>query len=287
MKSHHVTLSNGNEMPLLGFGVFQMSDEEAERSVVDAIEIGYRSIDTAASYQNEEAVGRGIKRSGIARDEIFVTSKLWIADASYENAKAAYQTSLDKLGLDYLDLYLLHQPFGDIFGAWRALTELYRDAKVKAIGLSNFSAGKLTNFVLTNQKVLGLDTVPLVNQIETNPFNQQVEARAAMHEFGTVHEGWAPFAEGYHDIFTNEVLATIAGSHGKSIGQVVIRWHIQREIVAIPKSVRRERIAENFDVFDFELSDADMAHITELDINAKLVDHEDPMFVARLFSRLG
>jgi 2,5-diketo-D-gluconate reductase A len=282
-----VKLSNGHEMPILGFGVFQMSNEEAKQSVVDAIETGYRSIDTAASYQNEEAVGRGIKKGGVAREELFVTSKLWIADASYDAAKKAYQTSLDKLGLDYLDLYLLHQPFGDVFGAWRALTELYEAGKVKAIGVSNFSAAKLTNFVLTNQKVLGIDTVPFVNQVETNPFNQEVAARAVMQEFGIVHEGWAPFAEGNHGIFTNEVLTKIAESHGKSNGQVVLRWHVQKGIVAIPKSVRKQRIQENFDVFDFELSDAEMAKIAGLDINATIVDHEDPDFVNRLFSRLG
>jgi 2,5-diketo-D-gluconate reductase A len=282
-----VKLSNGHEMPILGFGVFQMSNEEAEQSVVDAIETGYRSIDTAASYQNEEAVGRGIKTSGIPREEIFVTSKLWIADASYEAAKKAYQTSLDKLGLEYLDLYLLHQPFGDVFGAWRALTELYDAGKVKAIGVSNFSAAKLTNFVLTNQRVLGVDTVPLVNQVETNPFNQEVPARAVMEEFGIVHEGWAPFAEGNHGIFTNAVLTKIAESHGKSIGQIVLRWHVQKGIVAIPKSVRKERIEENFAVFDYELSDAEMDKIAGLDINATIVNHEDPEFVNRLFSRLG
>ncbi len=282
-----IKLSNGNEMPVLGFGVFQMNNEETEQSVVDAIEIGYRSIDTAASYQNEEAVGRGIKKSGIARDKIFVTSKLWIADASYEKAKNAYQTSLEKLGLDYLDLYLLHQPFGDVFGAWKALAELYEAGKVKAIGVSNFSGAKLTNFVLTNQKVLDINTVPLVNQIETNPFNQEVEARAIMHEYGIVHEGWAPFAEGNYGIFTNGVLAKIAQGHGKTIGQVVLRWHVQKGIVAIPKSVRRERIEENFDVFDFELSHAEMDQIAGLDINATIVNHEDPEFVRRLFSRLG
>ena len=282
-----IKLSNDDEMPALGFGVFQMSDEETERSVVDAIEVGYRLIDTAASYQNEEAVGRGLKKSGIARDEIFVTSKLWIADASYDKAKKAYQTSLDKLGLDYLDLYLLHQPFGDVFGTWRALTELYEEGKVKAIGVSNFGGAKLTNFILTNQKVLGIDTVPLVNQVETNPFNQEVEVRAVMQEYGIVHEGWAPFAEGQHGIFTNEVLARIAEGHNKSIGQVVLRWHIQKGIVAIPKSVRRERIEENFDVFNFELSDAEMEKITGLDTNATIVNHEDPAFVKRLFSRLG
>lgn len=282
-----ITLANGNEMPALGFGVFQMSDEEAEQSVADALLAGYRLIDTAASYANEEAVGRGIQQSGVPRGEIFVTSKLWIADASYEAAKKAYQTSIDKLGLDYLDLYLLHQPFGDIFGAWRGLAELYEAGDVKAIGVSNFSAARLTNFVLTNRKVLNVDAVPHVNQVETNPFNQEVEARRVMQEFGIVHEGWAPFAEGQHGIFTNNVLSKIAESHGKTIGQVVLRWHVQKGIVAIPKSVRKERIEENFDVFDFALSEADMKSIAGLDIEARIVNHEDPDFVNRLFSRLG
>lgn len=282
-----ITLANGNEMPALGFGVFQMSDEEAEQSVADALLAGYRLIDTAASYANEEAVGRGIQQSGVPRGEIFVTSKLWIADASYEAAKKAYQTSIDKLGLDYLDLYLLHQPFGDIFGAWRGLAELYEAGDVKAIGVSNFSAARLTNFVLTNRKVLNVDAVPHVNQVETNPFNQEVEARRVMQEFGIVHEGWAPFAEGQHGIFTNNVLSKIAESHGKTIGQVVLRWHVQKGIVAIPKSVRKERIEENFDVFDFALSEADMESIAGLDIEARIVNHEDPDFVNRLFSRLG
>lgn len=281
-----VTLSNGNKMPLLGFGVFQMNDEEAEQSVLTALQTGYRLVDTAASYQNEEAVGRGIRQSGVARDEIFVTSKLWIADASYEKAKRAYQTSLDKLELTHLDLYLLHQPYGDIFGAWKALVELYEAGNVKAIGVSNFSGAKLTNFVLTNRKVLGIETAPMVNQIETHPFNQEADTRKIMEEYGVTHEGWAPFAEGQHDIFTNDVLSRVAESHGKSVGQVVLRWHFQKGIVAIPKSVRKERIEENFDVFDFELSGDDMAQIAGLDTGKSLVDHEDPEFVKRLFGRL-
>lgn len=282
-----ITLSNGTNIPALGFGVFQMSNEEAEQSVATALVTGYRLIDTAASYQNEEAVGRGIQRSGVPRDELFVTSKLWIADASYEKAKQAYQTSLDKLGLEYLDLYLLHQPYGDIFGAWKAFVELYEAGKVKAIGVSNFTGAKLANFVLTNRKVLGIETAPMVNQVETHPFNQEVEARKIMEEYGIVHEGWAPFAEGHHDIFTNAVLRNIAERHGKSIGQVVLRWDIQKGIVAIPKSVRKERIEENFDVFDFVLSDDEMAQIADLDTNQTLVNHEDPDFVKRLFGRLG
>ena len=282
-----ITLSNGTKIPALGFGVFQMSQEEAEQSVATALATGYRLIDTAASYQNEEAVGRGIQHSGVPRDELFVTSKLWIADASYEKAKQAYQTSLEKLGLEYLDLYLMHQPYGDIFGAWKAFVELYEAGKVKAIGVSNFTGAKLANFVLTNRKVLGIETAPMVNQVETHPFNQEVEARKIMEEYGIVHEGWAPFAEGHHDLFTNAVLRNIAESHGKSIGQVVLRWDIQKGIVAIPKSVRKERIEENFDVFDFVLSDDEMAQIADLDTNQTLVNHEDPDFVKRLFGRLG
>ncbi len=283
----NVTLPTGAKMPALGFGVFQMTNDEAEQSVITALKSGYRLIDTAASYQNEEAVGRGIKQSNIPRSEIFVTSKLWIADTSYDKAKQAYQTSLNKLGLGYLDLYLLHQPFGDIFGAWKALIELYDAGKVKAIGVSNFNAGKLTNFIFTIQKVMGSKTIPMVNQIETHPFNQEVEARKIMEEFGIIHEGWAPFAEGQHNIFTNDVLGKIADAHGKSTGQVVLRWHIQMGIIAIPKSVRKERINENFDIFDFELSQNEMGKIAKLNTEEMLVDHENPAFVKRLFSRIG
>lgn len=281
-----VTLPNDTKMPALGFGVFQMTGAEAEQSVVSALQTGYRSIDTAASYNNEEAVGRGIKKSGVPRDEIFVTSKLWIADASYDKAKQAYRASLDKLGLEYLDLYLMHQPYGDIFGAWKALVELYEAGKVKAIGVSNFNGAKLTNFVLTNRKILGVDIVPMVNQIETHPFNQEAETRKVMEEYGIIHEGWAPFAEGQHNIFTNPVLGEIANRHDKTIGQVVLRWHIQNGIVAIPKSVHQERIEENFAVIDFELSGDDMAQIAKLDTYQTIVNHEDPAFVNRLFSRI-
>jgi 2,5-diketo-D-gluconate reductase A len=275
-----IALHNSIEMPVLGFGVFQMTDEEAEQSVVDALQAGYRLIDTAASYQNEEAVGRGIQRSGVPRDEIFVTSKLWIADATYDKTKEAYGRSLDKLGLEYLDLYLIHQPYNDVFGAWRAMEELYEAGKVKAIGVSNFTSAKLVDFVLNNK------IKPMVNQIETHPFNQQVEAHKILNEYGIVHEGWAPFAEGRQDLFINETLTSIAETHGKSVGQVVLRWNIQRGVVAIPKSVRTERIAENFNVFDFELTDDDMAKIAGLDENKGLfVNHEDPEFVKKLYAR--
>lgn len=275
-----VKLHNGVEMPQLGFGVFQMTPEEAEHSVIDALEVGYRAIDTAASYRNEDAAGRAIKQSGVPRDEIFVTTKLWVPDVNYEGAKAAFQRSLDSLGVDYLDLYLIHQPYNDVFGAWRAMEELLKAGKVRAIGVSNFTAAKITDFVINNK------VKPMVNQIETHPFNQQVEAHKVLEEYGIVHEGWAPFAEGRQDLFANEVLAAIAESHGKSVGQVVLRWNIQRGIVAIPKSVRKERMQENFDIFDFELSADDMAKIAALDENKGLfVNHEDPDFVKYLYNR--
>lgn len=273
-------LHNGVDMPLLGFGVFQMTEEEAERSVIDAIETGYRLIDTATSYMNERAVGRAIARSGVPREDLFLTSKLWISHASYEGAKAGYQKSLDKLGVDYLDLYLLHQPFGDVYGAWRALEELYLEGKVKAIGVSNFSAARLTDFIINNK------IKPMVNQVETHPFNQQVSAHEVMVAEGVVHQGWAPFAEGKEGLFTNPTLAAIAEKHHRSIGQVVLRWNLQRGISAIPKSVRKERIEENFDILGFQLDDSDMQQIAGLDEGKLLfVNHEDPAFVTALFSR--
>ena len=275
-----IKLHNGVEIPQLGFGVFQMTNEEAERSVVDALKTGYRLIDTAASYRNEEAVGRGIKKAGVSRKEIFVTTKLWVSNANYEGAKKAFQHSLDNLGLDYLDLYLIHQPYNDVFGAWRAMEELLEDGRVKAIGVSNFTSAKLVDFVLN------VMTRPMICQIETHPFNQQVEAHKTMEEYGIVHEGWAPFAEGRNDLFTNEVLKEIAQSHEKSTGQVVLRWNMQRGIVAIPKSTHKERIEENFNIFDFELSEEDMKKIATLDENKGLfVRHDDPEFVKYLYNR--
>ena len=274
------TLSNGLAMPLLGFGVFQMSDDDTEQSVADAIEIGYRLIDTATSYMNEEAVGRGIAKSGIPREELFVTSKLWVTQATYEGAKAGYQRSLDKLGLDYLDLYLLHQPFGDVYGAWRALEEIYEAGDVKAIGVSNFNTARLMDFIIGN------NITPMVNQIETHPFHQQDAAHEFMTAEGVVHQGWAPFAEGKEGLFTNEVLAAIGARYGKSVGQVVLRWNIQRGVAAIPKSIRKERIAENFDIFDFELDQTDLEQIAGLNRDTPLfVNHDDPNFVKMLFSR--
>ncbi len=274
-----VKLSNEKEMPILGFGVFQMSDEETETSVLKAIEAGYRLIDTATSYGNEEAVGRAIAKSGVPRDELFITSKLWIADMSEEKAKAAVERSLAKLGLEYLDLYLMHQPFGDVFGAWRGLETAYDEGKLKAIGISNF------NPVQTYDLHYNARIKPMVNQIETHPFNQNESAHKLLSELNIVHEGWAPFAEGAHDIFKNEVLSRIAEKHSKTVGQVILRWNIQRGVVAIPKSSKEERIGENFDVFDFELTDEDMKNIASLEAGLKTVDHTDPAFLKYLYGR--
>jgi len=274
-----VTLNNGNTMPILGFGVFQMSNEEAETSVLAAIKAGYRSIDTATMYRNEEAVGRAIKRSGVPREELFITSKLWISDASEEKAKAAVQLSLDKLGLEYIDLYLVHQPFGDVYGAWRGLETMYDEGKLKAIGISNF------NTVQAYDLHYNARIKPAVNQIETHPFNQQIDAHRFLTDLGIVHEGWAPFAEGAHDIFTNELLGGIAKKHSKTIGQVILRWSVQRGVVAIPKSVKEDRIKENFDIFDFELTNEDMARIALLDAGLTTVNHTDPAFLKYLHER--
>src|SRR5215210_4676164 len=255
-----VVLNNDVEMPLLGFGVFQINDaEECERSVYEAIRTGYRLIDTAAAYGNEEAVGKAIKRGGVPREEMFVTTKLWIQDAGYESAKQAFERSLQRLQLEYLDLYLIHQPFGDVYGAWRAMEELYREGRTRAIGVSNFQPDRLMDLMVHN------DVVPAVNQIETHPFNQQIETQQFLQANGVQHEAWAPFAEGKHNIFENEVLVSLAGNHKKTVAQIILRWLIQRGIVAIPKSVRKERIEENFDVFDVECSAEDMEAIATLD----------------------
>ena len=268
-------------MPLLGFGVFQIRDQaECERSVLDAIETGYRLIDTAASYENEAAVGRAIRQAGVPREELFVTTKLWIQDASYEGAKEAFKRSLAKLHLDYLDLYLIHQPYGDVYGAWRAMEELHRAGKIRAIGVSNFHTDRVMDFIV-HQEV-----VPAVNQIETHPFHQQIETHAFLQENGIQIESWGPFAEGRNDIFKNPVLSAIAESHGKSVAQVILRWLTQRGVVAIPKSVRKERMAENLDVFDFILQPAEMDAIRMLDSAASLFfDHRDPAMVKLLSTR--
>ncbi len=276
--SPSVTLNNGVKMPLLGFGVFQISDaEECERSVYEALQTGYRLIDTAAAYGNEEAVGQALKRSGVARDELFVTTKLWIQDAGYESAKQAFARSLKRLDLEYLDLYLIHQPFGDVYGAWRAVEELYGEGRIRAIGVSNFQPDRLMDLVVHN------DVVPAVNQLETHPFNQQLETQTFLAENKVQLESWEPFAEGKHDIFRNAVLATIADKHRKTVAQVILRWLTQRGVVAIPKSVRKERIAENFSVFDFELSPEDMAAVATLDRKeSSFFDHRDPNVVKML-----
>jgi len=276
-----VTLNNGVEMPSLGFGVFQVPDPaECERSVRDAIDVGYRLLDTATSYGNEQAVGAAIRNHGIDRGELFVTTKLWIEDASYGGAKAAFERSLDKLQLDYLDLWLIHQPFGDVYGAWRAMGELHRAGRIRAIGISNFYPDRLVDFVLHN------DIAPAVNQIEIHPFHQQLDAQKILEEYKVQPEAWGPFAEGKNGLFSNDVLQSIAQKHGKSIAQVVLRWLNQRGIVAIPKSVRKERMAENFAIFDFELDQADVAQIATLDRKASsFFDHRDPAMVKWLGTR--
>ncbi len=276
-----VVLNNGVKMPILGFGVFQITDQqECERSVRDALAVGYRSIDTAASYLNEEAVGRGIKGSGVSREEIFVTTKLWVQDTGYEKTKAAFERSLRRLQLDYLDLYLIHQPFGDCYGSWRAMEELNREGRIRAIGLANFQPDRVMDLVMHNE------VAPSVDQIETHPFNQQIETGAFLTANGIRHESWAPFAEGRNGIFQNQTLLSIAAKHDKTVAQVILRWLTQRGIIAIPKSTRRERMFENFSVFDFELGPEDMAAIATLDAGSSaFFDHRDPEVVKRLSSR--
>lgn len=277
----HVTLSNGIEMPLLGFGVFQMPDpDECEQSVAEAIRIGYRLIDTAASYENEEPVGRAIQSSGVDRSKLFVTTKAWIQDIGYELTRKAFEKSLRKLRLDYLDLYLIHQPYGDIFGAWRAMEELHREGKVRAIGVCNFPDYRVMDLIVNS----GMK--PAVNQIETHPFNQQLRSAEFLKANGVQTESWGPFAEGRNNLFTNETLAAIGLKHGKSVAQVVLRWLIQRGIAAIPKSVKPERIAQNFNIFDFALAPGEMEAITGLDQAKSLFfSHQDPEMVKFLSTR--
>ena len=267
-------LNNGVEMPVLGFGVYQVDEAICERCVSEALAAGYRSIDTAAAYMNERAVGRAVRRSGIPRGELFITTKLWVQDAGYESAKRAFAASLERLQLDYLDLYLIHQPFGDVYGAWRAMEELYREGKVRAIGVSNFQPDRLVDLILHNE------VVPAVNQVETHPFCQQAEEAGIMARYGVQAEAWAPFAEGRNNLFGNEVLTDLAAKHRKSVAQVVLRWLIQRGIVVIPKSVHKERRAENIDVFDFTLPPEDMARIAALDMKQScFLSHRDPQTV--------
>ncbi|WP_233738260.1 aldo/keto reductase [Halocatena pleomorpha] len=265
-------------MPILGFGTYQIEDlEVCERSVSEALHTGYRLIDTAAGYENEEAIGRAIEASSVAREDVFVTTKLWIQDAGYESTKQAFERSLDRLGLDYLDLYLIHQPFGDVHGSWRAMEDLYSENEIRAIGVSNFYPDRLIDLIVQNE------VVPAVNQIETHPFYQRTEDAEFLSEYEIQHESWGPFAEGRNNLFENDVLVSIGEQYGKSAAQVVLRWLIQRGIVAIPKSVHEERIVENFDVFDFELSVEDMNKISELNEAESLFpDHRDPEFVKML-----
>lgn len=272
---NYVTLNNGLKMPVLGFGVFQIPDPaECERSVIDAIESGYRLIDTATSYLNEGAVGKAIVNSGVARQDLFVTSKLWVQDTGYERTKLAIDKSLQRLQMDYLDLYLIHQPFGDVHGSWRAMEEAYSNGKLRAIGVSNFHPDRLMDLIAFNE------VPPAVNQIEVNPFHQQADSAAFMRENGVQAEAWAPFAEGKNNLFQNDLLLGIAAKYGKSIGQVVLRWLIQRNIVALAKTVRRERMAENLDVFDFSLDEADMTGIATLETgNSSFFSHRDPAIV--------
>ncbi len=276
-----VTLNNGVEMPILGFGVFQMQDaNECENAVVEAIHAGYRLIDTASSYGNEEAVGNAIKRSGVAREDLFITTKLWLKDAGEGKTNAAFEKSIRKLQLDYLDLYLIHQPYGDVYGAWRDMERLYQDKRIRAIGVSNFHPDRLIDLML-NSKV-----PPAVDQIETHPFHQQIETAAFLKENNVQIESWGPFAEGKNKMFTNEVLTSIGKKHSKSVAQVVLRWLTQRGVVAIPKSVRKERIVENFNIFDFELDADDMTAITGLDQKTSaFFDHRDPEKVKWLVTR--
>ncbi len=285
-KSHNklpmkkVKLNNGIEMPILGFGVYQVEPSETEKVVSEALQVGYRSIDTAAAYENEEAVGKAIQNSGIARDKLFITTKLWVQDTGYENTKKAFEKSLKKLRLDYLDLYLIHQPFGDYYGSWRAMEELHKDGRIKAIGVSNFHPDRLIDLILHNE------VVPAVNQIETHPFNQQITTQRFLKENGVQIESWGPFAEGKNDIFNNQILKTIAKKYNKTTAQVILRWLTQRDVVIIPKSVNKNRMEENFSIFDFELTKEDMHEIQKLDEERSLfLDHRDPETVKWLSER--
>ncbi len=270
-----IHLNNGVEMPLEGFGVFQVTDFDVCRNaVLDAIGSGYRLIDTAAAYMNEEAVGEAIKGSGVNRNDLFITTKLWTQDASYDGAKKAFETSLENLGLDYLDLYLIHQPVGDYYGAYRAMEELYKEGRVRAIGVCNFYPERLTDLAIH------AEVMPAVNQVELHPFFQQEKAIRNMKELGIQPEAWGPFAEGKHGIFTHPVLTAIGEKYGKSAAQVALRWNVQRGVVVIPKSTHRDRMEQNIDIWDFSLSDDDMAEIAKLDIgHSEIVDHSDPAFI--------
>lgn len=264
-----VTLNNGVQMPMEGYGVFQITDaKQCEQCVSDALELGYRLIDTAAAYGNEESVGAAIRSSGVPRNELFVTTKLWLQDAGYEATLKAFQTSLDKLGLDYLDLYLIHQPFGDYYGSWRAMEKLYHEGRVRAIGVCNFTPDRLVDLCMNNA------VAPAVNQVEIHPFHQQGEAIQVMQDFHVAPQAWGPLSEGQKDIFHNKVLEGVGKKHGKSVAQVILRWHIQRGVIIIPKSVHKERMAENLNIWDFELTDKEMELISSMDIgHSEIIDH--------------
>ena len=276
-----VILNNGVEMPILGFGVFQVTDtKECENSVLEAIRVGYRLIDTAASYMNEEAVGRAIKNSGIDRKELFITTKLWLQDAGYEKTQKAVEKSLKRLNLDYLDLYLIHQPFGDVHGSWRAMEELYHNKTLRAIGVSNFQPDRVMDIIMFNE------LAPAINQIETHPFNQQIETQTFLKNNNVQIESWGPFAEGKNNIFGNDLLVSLARKYKKSVAQVILKWLTQRGVVAIPKSVKKDRIIENFNIFDFELSTEDMDAIVSLDTKtSSFFNHRDPEIIKWMASR--
>ena len=275
-----IKLNNGIEMPIVGFGVYQIDEKQCQQAVLDAIDVGYRLIDTATAYQNERQVGDAIRVSGINRDELFITTKLWLNRASYEGAKIQFEQSLNLLQLDYIDLYLIHQPFGDIYGAWHAMEELYEQGKIRAIGVSNFSPDRLADLMAFNK------IKPAVNQIEVNPFNQQLQAAPWMQSKTIQPEAWAPFAEGKNDIFNHPILTAIGQKYNKSVGQIILRWLIQRQIVSLAKSVRKERMMENFNLFDFQLSDKDMIDITAIDTaTSAFFSHSDPAIVEWLTQR--
>ncbi|WP_320162950.1 aldo/keto reductase [uncultured Trichococcus sp.] len=276
----YAILNNGVKIPMEGFGVFQVPDQaQCEQVVLEAIESGYRLIDTAAVYMNEEAVGAAIKKSGVSRDELFITTKLWSQDANYAAAKVAFQTSLDKLGLDYIDLYMIHQPLGDYYGAYRALEELYKEGKIKAIGICNFYPDRVVDLCMN------VEIKPQVNQIELHPYFQQEDALKVMKEFAVQPQAWGPLAEGKHGIFTDPILAEIGGKYGKTNAQVVLKWNAQRGVIVIPKSVNESRIKENFDIWDFELSQEDMDAIAKMDLgHSEIIDHHNPELVKGLLS---
>ena len=269
-------LSNGVKMPMVGFGVFQVDDQKVcEQAVLDAIEVGYRSIDTAATYLNEEAVGRAVAASGVKREELFITTKLWVQDHGYDNTKRAFEKSLKKLGLDYLDMYLIHKPYGDYYGSWRAMEDLYKEGLIKAIGVTSFPSERLLDLFLHNE------IKPMVNQIETNVWFQRKEEESFLKTEGIAHEAWAPFAEGNNDVFNAPVLKEIAEKYGKSTGQIMLRWLIQRDVIVIPKSVKKERMKQNIDVFDFELAAEDMERIAGMDTGKSTIHDPQDLETAR------